>query len=380
MIRIPGNIPISIYPLFWLIAAGLGWINTFSILGTSIWIGIVFVSVLVHEYGHALTAVFFGQKAQIDLVAMGGVTQRHGGKLKLWQDFIVVLNGPLAGLSLGILAYITRRNFFAPDSTSMIADVLLITFYVNVFWTIINLVPVQPLDGGKLLGIILESIFGLRGVKIALFISMILSVFLGLLFFSLHNVLAGVIFMMLAFEGYRSWKQSLSVTEQDQNLILQHLLKEAERDMQHGYKEAALNKLQRIRDLAKSGIIYINASEYAAALLAEKGSLKEAYDILMPLSHKLSADSLRLLHQLAYRQGQWQEAVALGTRSYQTIPNYETALINAFCLAILGEVRPAIGWLQCAVKEGLPNLKEILHQREFDNIRNDPLFQKLERN
>src|SRR4051812_20886609 len=104
MIRIPGSIPISIYPFFWLLAVGIGWINTFNILGTSIWIGIIFVSVLVHEYGHALTAIFFGQKAQIDLVAMGGITQRHGSKLKLWQDFIIVLNGPLAGLCLGLLA------------------------------------------------------------------------------------------------------------------------------------------------------------------------------------------------------------------------------------------------------------------------------------
>lgn len=379
MIRIPGNIPISIYPLFWLLAAGLGWINTFTVLGTAVWIGIVFVSILVHEYGHALTAIFFGQKAQIELVAMGGVTQRQGGRLKLWQDFIIVLNGPLAGFSLGLLAYFLKRTFIAPGSTSLSAYALEVMFYVNVFWTFINLVPVQPLDGGKLLGIILQSFFGLRGIKIALFISMVLSVLLGLFFFSIHAVLAGVIFMMLAFESYRSWRESLSVTEQDQNLILQHLLKEAERDILNGNKQESLNKLLRIRDLAKSGIIYINATEHAAALLAEKGSFKEAYELLMPLSHKIDADSLRLLHQLAYRQGKWQDAVSVGTRSYQAIPNYETALINALSLAILGEVRPCIGWLQCAIKEGLPNLQEILHKREFDNIRHDPLFQKLER-
>lgn len=378
MIRIPGSIPISIYPLFWLLAAAIGWINTFNVLGTSIWMGIIFVSVLVHEYGHALTAIFFGQRAQIDLVAMGGITQRHGGKLKLWQDFIIVLNGPLAGLCLGLLALFLKMAFIAPGTTSLASYALQVMFYVNVFWTIINLVPVQPLDGGKLLGIVLESLFGLRGIKIALFISMVLSVILGLFFFSIHAVLAGVIFLMLAFEGYRSWQQSLPVTEQDQNLILQHLLKEAERDLQQGRKEESLNKFQRIRDLAKSGVIYINATERAAILLAEKGAVKEAYDMLMPIKHKVDVDALRLLHQLAYQQGRWQEAVSLGTRSYQTVPNYETALINSFCFAILGEVGPAVGWLQCAIKEGLPNLKEILHQREFDNIRNDPLFRKLE--
>lgn len=379
MIRIPGNIPISIYPLFWLIAAVIGWISTYNVLGTIIWVAVVFVSVLIHEFGHALTAIFFGQKAKIDLVAMGGVTQRYGKKLKLWQDFIVVLNGPLAGFALGLLAFIIKRNYVSTDSSSVFAYALVVAFYVNIFWTLINLVPVQPLDGGKLLGIVLESLFGLRGIKIALFISMVLSVILGLFFFSIHSVLAGVIFMMLAFEGYRSWSQSLSVTEQDQNLILQHLLKEAERDIHQGHKEDAIHKLTRVRDLAKSGVIYVNATEHAAGLLVEKGAFKEAYELLLPISNKLDPDALRLLHQLAYRQGQWQEAVAIGTRSYQTLPNYETALINACCLGILGEAYPAVGWLRCAVKEGLPNLQEILRQREFDNIRQDPSFQKLER-
>lgn len=377
MIRIPGTIPISIYPLFWLLAGAIGWINTFNILGASIWVGIIFISVLVHEYGHALTAIFFGQRAQIDLVAMGGVTQRHGGKLKLWQDFIVVLNGPLAGLCLGLLAFFLRRKYITPGSTSIAAYSLQVIFYVNIFWTIVNLLPVQPLDGGKLLGIVLESLFGVRGIKIALFISMFFSVAFGLIFFSLHQVIAGVVFMMLAFEGYRSWKQSLAVTEQDKNLIFQHLFKDAEYDMQHSRKEDALKKFQHIRDLTKSGIIYINATEQAAILLTEKGAFKEACEMLMPIRHKLSSVSLQLLHQLAYRQGHWKEAVSVGTLSYQAFPNYETALINSFCLAILGEVRPAVGWLHCAVKEGLPNLPEILQHREFDNIRHDPLFQKL---
>ncbi|MBS0653626.1 MAG: stage IV sporulation protein FB, partial [Verrucomicrobia bacterium] len=61
MITIPGKIPISIYPTFWLFAALIGYMNSMSLIGTVIWIGIIFVSVLFHEFGHALTAWAFGQ-------------------------------------------------------------------------------------------------------------------------------------------------------------------------------------------------------------------------------------------------------------------------------------------------------------------------------
>lgn len=377
MIRIPGRIPISIYPIFWLLAAGIGWINTFNLLGTCVWIIVILYSVLVHEYGHALSSIFFGQTAQISLVGFGGVTQREGTKLKLWQDFIVVFNGPLAGFLLCIAAFGIQQVLIGSNMSPLIAYMIQVTFYVNLFWTILNLLPVQPLDGGKLLSITLEGMLGLKGIKIALFISLVLSAVLGLAFFAMHAVLVGVIFLMFTFENYRSWKSSLAVTEQDQNFILQHMLKEAERDMQNGYKDEALNKLQRIREMAKFGLIYINATEHVAGLLIEKGDFKSAYDLLIPISNKISTESLRMLHQLAYRHGEWEEAIALGTRSYQSIPSYDTAIINALCLSILGKARPAIGWLQCAIREGLPNLQEVLAKREFDNIRSDPLFQTL---
>lgn len=377
MIRIPGNIPISIYPFFWLLTIAIGWINTFNILGTCIWVAVILFSVLMHEYGHALTAIFFGQKAQIDLVAFGGLTQRRGGKLKLWQEFIIVMNGPLAGLLLGVLAFGIQQIYLTSSSPSVFAYMVKVTFYVNVFWTILNLVPVQPLDGGKLLSIILESIFGLRGVKIALFVSLILSAFLGLFFFAVNAVIVGIMFLMMTFDSYRAWKNSMAATEQDQNLILQHLLRDADRDIYNGYKDQALEKFQHIRETARAGLIYQNATEHAAALLVEKGDFKAAYDMLRPICNKLSADSLRTLHQLAYRQGQWEEAVSLGTRAYQSYPTCETAILNALSLSILGKARLAIGWLQCAVREGLPNLQEILAKGEFDNIRNDPLFQEL---
>lgn len=377
MLKISGAIPIHIYPFFWLLAIAIGWINTLTIQGTAIWTVLILISVLVHEYGHALTALAFGQKSHIELVGFGGVTQRSGIKPKLWQEFIIVLNGPLAGFMLCGLAWWVQNKLSITHPDSLVTYAFTVAFYINLFWTIINLLPIQPMDGGKLMSIVLEGLFGLRGTKIALFISLLLAGLLGVFFFAIQAYLAGALFFIFTYESYRAWKSSLAMTDQDQNFILQHLLKETEKDIRQGNQEEAMQKLMRIREMSKAGLIFSKSTEFLAAMLAEKANYKEAYELLEPHKNKLSPDSLRLLHNLAYRLGQWQEAIVLGDNAYHFFPTYDVALINAFCHSLLGQVRPAIGWLQCAIREGIPNARQVLEQHEFDAIRNDPLFLQL---
>ncbi len=378
MLKIPGKIPVYISPFFWGLAFLIGWLNAPNLPGIVIWVAIILGSVLVHEFGHALTAVVFGQTAQIELVGFGGVTQRKGGgRLKLWQEFIIVLNGPLAGFCLCGLAWWLFNTLKTTNPGSLLTYAAQITYYVNFFWTILNLIPVQPLDGGKLLSILLESVFGLRGTKIALFISLVLAACLGVLFFVMREFFIGSLFMLFTFESYKSWKQSLSVTEEDQNFILQHMLKDAERNLLSGNKSEALTEFQRIRETSKAGVIYQTATEHAAHLLAEKGDLKQAFEIMSSLGKKASPQGIILLHQLAYNQKRWDVAAALGDRAYQNNPSYQAAFMNAASHSALGNVKPAIGWIQSAIHDGLPHAKQVLAEHEFDGIRNDPLFRNF---
>ena len=58
---------------------------------------------------------------------------------------------------------------------------------------------------------------------------------------------------------------------------------------------------------------------------------------------------------------------------FQTWPTGETALRNAYAHALLGQVVPAVGWLQTAIQEGVRNLDEVLNDKSFDPIRRIPL-------
>lgn len=375
MIRIPGPIPITIHPMFWLLAGALGWMNGNNLATTLIWMGIILVSVTVHELGHALTAVAFGQKASIDLVAFGGLTQRKGGKLRPWQHFVVVMNGPLAGFLLCLLAYYAK-NWFS-GSHYILLYVLSITAAINLFWTVLNLLPIQPLDGGKLVEIILEKLFGMRGLKISYFVSIVLAAIMALVFFSYQSFLAGCIFMLLGYESYRMWQSSLQVSENDRSLVVQHLLKDAEKDILGGKQEEALRKIDRVLELTGSGLVYTRAIENKAYLLANTGKAQEAYDLLNNHRKKLTPKGTHLLLMLAFKEGLWKDALQLGTEVYKENPSYDVAAINACCSSLLGQVRPAIGWIQCAIREGIPNVREFLQRKEFDSIRLDPLFQEI---
>ena len=384
MIRISGKIPINIYPVFWVIALLIGWINTSwmtsistIMIATLLWVVVIFVSILFHEFGHALTAILFGQNARIDLVGFGGMTQRFGKNIKLWQDFIVVMNGPLFGFSLGIIAYVIQKSFFAANEASWITYSLQVAVWVNIFWTILNLLPVIPLDGGRLMSIIFEGIFGFKGVKLAYFVSIILATLLAIFFFAIQQLLVGGLFLLMAYESYKGWRASMGMTEQDQDATLRVRLKRSEELLRNNHKDDAIKELEQLRAQAKAGVIYNTATQLLADLYYDQGKYQNTFDLLSPIKNEIDAPALRLLHQSAYHTGNLKAAIELGDRSYHAYPSYDTALINAFCYALQGLERPAIGWLQCSIREGLPNVNEVLQKQDFDKIRNLPLFQQL---
>lgn len=377
MITIPGKIPITIHPLFWLLMIAIGWMNSLSLVGMLIWGMVIFVSVLTHEFGHALTAVAFGQNAAIDLIGTGGLTTRNGKKLKLWQEFIVVLNGPLAGISLYLLAVYFKSTFPVLQSNTVAQAILNVTVIVNLFWTILNLMPVQPLDGGRLLSIILEKLFGLRGIKIALFLSMCLAAFLAFIFFYFNSLLAGSIFFIFMLESYRNWRVSLSLMEQDTNTHFQDLFKQAERDLHFGRMTDAEEKLKELRKLVPSGQLYISATQHLGYIYAQERHFQAAYDLLKPLVKKLDSNALSHLHQVTYQLGQWEEGAEIGRNLYRLSPSPETAFVNALCEARLANKKATLGWLQTAQREGLRHFEELLHKAEFDFIRDEPMYQNL---
>lgn len=374
MITIPGRIPVLIYPFFWLLIVVIGWLNSETVLGTAIWSAVILISVLIHEYGHALTSLAFGQEAEINLIGLGGLTKRQGPKLSLGREFLIVFDGPAAGLLLFVISFLLLGVM--QDKNTILAYALEVSINVNLFWTLLNLLPVFPLDGGHLMRIFLEGIFGVRGMKAAFIISILLAVCIGLFFFLIHQVVMGALFLMLAFESYRAWVDVKTMTPEDANTQLQEYFREALRELQAGNTQEALTRFLYIRQEASKGQLFVASTEEAAHILAEQGNYKQAYQWLYPLKNQLSTEYLLLLQHSAYRLQEWEETVKIGEMVYKQEPSIDVALMNAYSYGIMGKAVPAVGWLRCAVQLGVKDVQSIMHKREFDSIRNTDAFQK----
>lgn len=375
MIRIPGSIPISIHPVFLAVAALIGWLMSGNIPDTLVIALVIFFSVLWHEIGHASTAVFFGQQAKIAFQALGGMTYREGPKLKLWQEFIIVLNGPLFGLSLFALSVTILA--YAGELPHSVNVALKSSTYINLVWTLLNLIPVGPLDGGRLLGIVLEGLFGVRGVRLNFLIGTVLGVAVGTAGIIWNQPILGFLFFMLAFESFRAWQTVRSMTPQDRDEELQQRFGEAEALFNEGEFNRALSAFEEIREKAQEGVLFAASAEYIARILSDQGEFEEAYSLLLPLEKSLGFESLRLLQRLAYYARDSAVVIRVGKQCYQQAPLYDVAFLNALAHALQKEAKEAVGWLKSARREGMPNFSEGLKRRDFDPIREEEVFQAL---
>jgi Zn-dependent protease len=149
------GVPVRIASSFWIIAVlfgtqgvGRSASSEKAIMEALIWTAIVFVSILLHEFGHAMAARVFGAEPSITLHALGGLTQFEPRGMSRPQRWLVSFAGPAAGLLFGTAVYVGARWVPADVETTHIIDTLLT---VNIGWSLINLLPVLPFDGGQML-------------------------------------------------------------------------------------------------------------------------------------------------------------------------------------------------------------------------------------
>lgn len=161
------GIPVRVRPSFLLIAALLGVVGTTDPVFVAAWIGIVFVSILIHELGHALTARSFGADVEIELNGIGGLTRWSipSESLGPGRRALVAGAGSAVGVVFGLAIWAVALQF-GPyrDLTFYVINNLI---FVNVFWGLLNWLPIRPLDGGHLLLSLLERFAPRRGHVIA---------------------------------------------------------------------------------------------------------------------------------------------------------------------------------------------------------------------
>ncbi len=234
------GIPVRIHPFFWLAAVMLG----FNAGGGTppaellIWVAVVFASILVHEMGHALAQRHFGGHPWITLHAIGGLASCDDCDRRPSSQILISLAGPAAGFLFAALVAVLMRlggqfigwtwaseipfdlagitearafsllggrlywePFASPHANSLVGDLL----QVNILWGLINLLPVYPLDGGR----VSRELCTLRRPRTGIILSLRISVAVGALMalaglLVWNSFFTALMFGYLAFESYRT--------------------------------------------------------------------------------------------------------------------------------------------------------------------------------
>lgn len=138
--------------------------NTTQIMWSVAFILCIFITVLLHELGHALAAKNYNIKTKdITLLPIGGLARLEKIPEKPLEELIVALAGPLVNV---ILAFITGIFISIPSNAEQLtaelsngvgANNFFLNFFLVNFWlAIFNLIPAFPMDGGRVLRALLS--------------------------------------------------------------------------------------------------------------------------------------------------------------------------------------------------------------------------------
>jgi Zn-dependent protease len=168
-----GSIPVRVGPAFFLVAAIIGGSRLDEPLLLVTWVAVVFVSILIHELGHAAAFRAFGHSTRIELYGMGGRTFGEGRPLSTTGEVLVSLGGPVAGFLCGfVVLELSRRVGFEGRLMRVVVGDLL---WVNLGWGALNLLPISALDGGHVARALLQRAAGDRGRRMAAQLAVIVS-------------------------------------------------------------------------------------------------------------------------------------------------------------------------------------------------------------
>ncbi len=194
---------VRICPWFWVVAIIVYW-DYIKIGPQYLLVAVlcVFFSILLHEFGHVFMGRLFGSHGYIVLQGMCGLAVGSANQSNRWQRIAVMLAGP--GIQLLFFALLATILYLAgnvpfillqdrisdgsfldripvqvailsmqPGWPDLLRTAIRLLLFFNLFWAIINLLPVWPLDGGQVTRELLRWATPTNGTRYSLAISLV---------------------------------------------------------------------------------------------------------------------------------------------------------------------------------------------------------------
>jgi Zn-dependent protease len=420
--RISG-IPVRVEPIFFLVMALLGWLNSRNAGLIPVFMVVGGASILLHELGHATAHRSFGAKPSITLTGFGGVTV--GPVQPRGRSLVVTLAGPIAGFLAALVGVALSQT--VNSSSDVVKAAIDDLIWVNIVWGIFNLLPILPLDGGN----VAADLFGMRTARamsvagaaglglLGLFSGQIFLVFIALSFGSqslnalratrdrpqlqqldeargalLRNDTARAVELIEAVGPPGSFAVEVTAAEllawarladnrpEDAQAALATLRGGVSRTTQLVQRTVALANGELDGPLAP-GWVWCNdivAAMVAARVVMAAGLLDrliEELNTLPQLPGPPKTNGYRALQLGLHHAGRFREAARVGDLLFFQDPDPLVAYNVACSWALAGGTEEALAWLDRAVEHGFRDSALLDQDNNFDRIRETDGFRAL---
>jgi stage IV sporulation protein FB len=196
--------------LAWIFAASYASNGKAAAFDGLVFMVLLFLCVLLHEFGHIFTARAFGVSTPyVTLLPIGGVAQLERIPEEPWEEFLIAIAGPLVNVAITIVlvlfgAQLSSAAVGAVDNAHIAMIDRLAA--VNLFLAVFNLIPAFPMDGGRVLRAALASRFGyVRATELAATIGQFVAFalgFIGLLYNPILIFIAIFVYLAAASEAH----------------------------------------------------------------------------------------------------------------------------------------------------------------------------------
>src|SRR6516162_4366311 len=140
----------------------------------------MFGCVVLHEFGHILTARAFGIGTRdVTLYPIGGVARLERMTEKPWEEILIALAGPAVNVAISILLGFGLLAVLMVNPQLLQLTLFQFLFYLmvlNIGMVVFNLIPAFPMDGGRLLRALLAMPLGrLQATRVAAWLATVIA-------------------------------------------------------------------------------------------------------------------------------------------------------------------------------------------------------------
>lgn len=434
------GIPIKVEFSFFVVVAFLGMSRGTSIEIIAEWLAVASLSILLHEFGHAIAARAFGLSPRIRLYAMGGQTWWESDTgVTPPKHLVISLAGPATGFLLGGVVFLAGPFVLSLTSSFLATSAYRDLLWVNIGWGLFNLLPMLPLDGGSVLLTLEQWILKSR----AQLVSHALSFFTAL---AITGLALRARFLWIAFLGIwfayinGSFLYGKLQTQLDQKLRPD--LDQIRDELNRGETDHALDRIGKVqkkawadatkreaaqlviyaylkqkkydraeeelrvytvvfgKDAHLQGVLHFFKGEMTAALpyvrtafnrspekqlglmlnqcLISTGDFEGALELRAhPAMEAVMWDLAVNLQSDAFNAGQFALSVKAGLLAYEQQADPRVAFNLACAFSRAGKLEEALEWVARAIEVGFDNQEALLSDPDLDAVRQLAEFSQI---